>query len=314
MFTKLNSQLNRLYDRIYCEKHLAVLEKSVTVLACVGFLTHLLLIYFARELESGGSSLLPDLDRNYLHAVYTPFSFILFYEVLLMVLALPKSLTSSIGKQYEIISLIVIRGVFKDIGEFKDFQHWTEQTDAAIAVLLDMGAAAMMFLLVTIFYHIRRRETASAVDRSIKTFISLKKAVAFLLSIFLIGLAAYSLISWTSAAVRSFFDPDHASGDLDLIFFPQFYGVMIFADVFLLLASFSFFDRFEFVFRNAGFVISTVLLRFSLTSPKPLDIVVSLIAMMFGIVVLAIFNYFAFVTRGRRQEKEIIRSGKTEAS
>ena len=64
-------------------------------------------------------------------------------------------------------------------------------------------------------------------------------------------------------------------GDLDLIFFPQFYEVMIFTNVFSLIASFSISDRFEFVFRNAGFVISTVLLRFSLTSPKPLDIAVA---------------------------------------
>lgn len=68
-----------------------------------------------------------ELDRNFLHAIYTPFSFILFYEVLLLVLALPKSHTSSIGKQYEIVSLIVIRGVFKDIGEFRDPAAWLTQ-------------------------------------------------------------------------------------------------------------------------------------------------------------------------------------------
>ena len=41
-----------------------------------------------------------------------------------------------------------------------------------------------------------------------------------------------------------------------------------------------------------------MLLRFSLTSPKPLDIAVALTAMVFGVLVLAIFNYFACVSRG----------------
>ena len=69
------------------------------------------------------------ISNNFLQAVYTPFSFILFYEVLLLVLALPKSLTTSICKQYEIISLIVVRRVFKDIGTFDDFGSWLTETE-----------------------------------------------------------------------------------------------------------------------------------------------------------------------------------------
>lgn len=98
---------------------------------------HLLLIFLARSVPSLNAGLLSELDRNYLHAVYTPFSFILFYEVLLLVLALPQSHTRSIGKQYEIVSLIVIRRVFKDIGEFRDPGTWLTQTDEATMVLFD---------------------------------------------------------------------------------------------------------------------------------------------------------------------------------
>jgi len=48
---------------------------------------------------------------NPIAAIYTPFSFILIYEVYLLVFYLPKSTTIYIGKQYEIITLILIRGI-----------------------------------------------------------------------------------------------------------------------------------------------------------------------------------------------------------
>ncbi len=72
---------------------------------------------------------------------------------------------------------------------------------------------------------------------------------------------------------------------------------MIFTDVFLLIVSLAYYDRYEYVFRNAGFVISTVLLRVSLSSPKPYDLGLALIAMAYGVVVLAIFAAFGRIAR-----------------
>jgi hypothetical protein len=83
--------------------------------------------------------------------------------------------------------------------------------------------------------------------------------------------------------------------DLDLFFFPAFFEFMIFTDVFLLIISLPFFERYEYLIRNAGFVISTVLLRFSLSTPKPYDLAVGLVAMLYGLCVLAVFAYFTRV-------------------
>jgi len=87
--------------------------------------------------------------------------------------------------------------------------------------------------------------------------------------------------------------------DLDLFFFPRFFEFMIFTDVFLLIVSLAFYDRYEYVFRNAGFVISTVLLRVSLSTPKPYDVVLALIAMLYGLAVLGVFACFAAIERKR---------------
>jgi hypothetical protein len=72
---------------------------------------------------------------------------------------------------------------------------------------------------------------------------------------------------------------------------------MIFTDVFLLIVSLAYYDRYEHVFRNAGFVISTVLLRVSLSTPKPYDVALSLIAMLYGLAVLGVFACFAAIER-----------------
>ncbi len=305
MVSYLISGFGRIYDAIYSPRNLELLEKWVMGAACTGFLIHLFLIFVARQLGWGEDSVVPGLDQHYLDAVYTPFSLILFYEVLMLVKALPESFTSSIGKQYEIISLIVVRGVFKDIGQFQDPLKWIQQTDAILAVVLDMGGAALMFLLVTVFYHVRRKAGSPGKTRNLDDFVALKKVVALILSLLLIGLAVYSLVNWSWAVAKSLAGVDIKLVDVDLIFFPQFFEIMIFTDVFLLIVSFAVFDGYEYVFRNAGFVISTVLLRFSLTSPKPVDLAVALTAMVFGIVVLGIFNYFAAIS-GRSPVKQII--------
>jgi hypothetical protein len=74
---------------------------------------------------------------------------------------------------------------------------------------------------------------------------------------------------------------------------------MIFTDVFLLIVSLAYYDRYEYVFRNAGFVISTVLLRVSLSTPKPYDVGLALIAMLYGLAVLGVFTCFAAIERRR---------------
>ena len=83
--------------------------------------------------------------------------------------------------------------------------------------------------------------------------------------------------------------------NLDYFFFPMFFEFMIFTDVFLLIVSIPFYDRYEYVIRNSGFVISTVLLRLSLSTPKPYDLAIALVAIVYGLCVLGVFSYFTRV-------------------
>ena len=88
------------------------IENTILIIAIFSYLIHLLLILLNAQ---GFIELNQKFFKNPIAAIYTPFSFILIYEVYLLIYFLPKSITVYIGKQYEIITLIVIRRIFKDI-------------------------------------------------------------------------------------------------------------------------------------------------------------------------------------------------------
>ncbi|MCX7392628.1 MAG: hypothetical protein NTW75_00715 [Planctomycetales bacterium] len=273
------------------------LEQWIVRLAAWGFVIHLALIALSGSFQVLQTGILAGLDRNFLHALYTPFSFILFYEVLLLVIALPRSQTSSMGKQYEIVSLIVIRRVFKDIGEFRGPVGWLTQTDESFMVIADMVAAVFMFLLVTGFRHISQTVVHSRSHEQLHQFLAVKKSVAGFLCATLLILAAWNFGQWLIGVLAAPFGHLPEGVDLDVYFFPTFFEFMIFADVFLLILSIPFYERYEYVFRNAGFVISTILLRLSLSTPKPYDLIIGLVAMVYGLCVLGVFSYFTRINR-----------------
>ena len=297
MLSSIRRRLGAIFDALESPPVRAGFERVIVAGAAVGFLVHLAVIAAARLLPDLPQTLFAGLDESPLHAVYTPFSVILFYEVVLLVFALAASHTGEIAKQYQIVSLIVVRRVFKDIGSFSELENWLAEPEAVKAVLLDMAGAVLMFLIVTGFTLLRHVMPKTAIHRDLEGFIQLKKAVAVLLLVVLVALATINLASWLGLITGlpgALTPPPH---DADLFFFPRFFEFMIFTDVFLLIVSLAYYDRYEHVFRNAGFVISTVLLRVSLSTPKPYDLLLALTAMLYGLAVLGVFNCFSAIER-----------------
>ena len=301
MATRFSGPLARTFDAVFTEGRTHRFERLLIGLAALGFLIHLALVFLARTLDPA-PPLLAALDANYLSALYTPFSFILFYEVLQLIVSISKSTTQSLGRQYEIISLIVIRNVFKDIADFETFRIVKDQLGKFADVLLDMGGGLVMFLLVAVFYHIRRRHLRAipppeGLTPELRTFITRKKAVALLLAVLLFGLAAYNLIRWSLDVYLVATSGAAPTVDVRTIFYIDLFTVMIFTDVLILLFSMLRSDAYQLVFRNAGFIVSTILIRFSLTLEKPYDVELAVLAMVFGTLVLLIYTYFCRINQ-----------------
>ncbi len=280
------------YDALAEERTIHRIERVIINLALAGFILHLLLIFLARNNEFA-TPLLRQLPTNYLKAIYTPFSIILFYEVLMLVVILPKSIATFIGKQYEIITLITIRSFFHDIADFDMDKPDSYTVSFMQEIALDLGAALLMFFLTVVYYRIfaltRKQPGTSSPKRT--EMVLVKKAAAFILSGLLVVLSIVSLAGWLAevyqASVTNGLFPNP-----NMVFYRDFFSTMIFVDVFLLILSFIYAGTYDLIFRNAGFVISTILVRIALTAEKPFNMFFALIALLLGVLLMALFWFY----------------------
>jgi hypothetical protein len=239
--------------------------------------------------------LLRSIGQNYLTAISTPFSFILFYEVLTLIAALPASTTRSIANQFEIISLIFIRDVFKDIASSSGLVTGHRLTQEAIPLFVDMWAALLMFFLVAVFQHVAlqrvRPHGTPERSRGLERFITQKKVVAIGLAALLLGMAAYNFILFSINSLRVLQTGIDNPLEPSTTYYNDLFTVMIFTDVLILILSLVVSGQYEMVFRNAAFVVSIILIRFSLTEQYPYGALLALLAMVFGILTLLVFNF-----------------------
>ena len=286
------SHHTKLYQYLSREAVKEKVEIATVYLSFAFFLSHLLLIGLRNTFP--GLTYLQPLSANYLSALYTPFSIILVYEVYLLILALPLSFTNSVRKQYEIISLIIIRNVFKDISMFDDFEQLAEQTDVIIRIASDLGSGLLLFFLVGVFHQVslKRKKFSFLTDEQIRRFVYLKERVALLLLIIFFGLTLFSVYDFANETYRLFAFGETFSIDLGVIFFVEFYTIMIFSDVFIFIASFMFSQTYSRLLRNAGFVCSTVILRISLSVESELSGWIAAVAAVTGILSQLIYIYF----------------------
>jgi hypothetical protein len=127
---------------------------------------------------------------------------------------------------------------------------------------------------------------------SITKFITIKKLLATSLVPIFILLALYSLINWSTGIIYPSEDAVDSFANINNIFFEQFFTILIFADVILLLFSFFHTDEFHKVIRNSGFIISTILIRISFGAEGLLNNLLILSAIVFGLIIIVIHNQF----------------------
>ena len=235
-----------------------------------------------------------ELLHNPISAIYTPFSFVLIYEVYLLLYYLPKSTSIYIGKQYEIISLIVIRRIFKDLSHLEFSSNWFAiQND--VLFTSDLIAILIMFFLIFIFYKLVKDGSSNAdqtINPEIVKFIHLKKIVATCLVPVLLILSVYSLGHWLYESLFSVSKIVTEIKDINKIFFDDFFTILILVDVLLLLFSFLHSDKFNRVIRNSGFIISTILIKLSFSTEGIMNIILIVIALVFGVILLKIHNLY----------------------
>ncbi len=271
------------------------IEKIFLIIALLSFFVHLIIILLVNfDLISLNKS--SSLLESPISSIYTPFSFILVYEVYLLIYYLPQSLTTYINKQYEIILLIIMRRLFKDLSNLKISPDWlTIKYD--LQFTYDIVTSLLLFFLIFLFYKQSLKKDTKVdnddaeLEKTLR-YTKIKKYIASVLVPVVLILALYSFASWIIEAYISVEKSGESFQNINNVFFDQFFTVLVIVDVVLLLVSFFYTDKFHLIIRNSGFIISTILIRLSFSTEGLMNNILVIVAVLFGLSILVIYNKF----------------------
>ena len=281
----LQSKIESAFSRIYSDKVLKTVEKYILYLASIGFIIHLLIIFLKNYGFIDLSHIDSKLLTNPISALYTPFSFILIYEAYLLIFYIPRSFTTAIGKQFEIISLIVIRKIFGDIPLVNLQSNWFDN-QYNLQLIYDLVGIIVIFFLIYLFRKAKDNLPKKPVSEKLDRFIASKKLLSITLLPILVTICVLSFYNWISTSlITNTFDQD-----LNYLFFNEFFTLLIVVDVFILLISFQYTERYSQLIRNTGFIISTILLRLSFSAVGLSSILLIISGILFGLLILVIYN------------------------
>ena len=277
---------SRIFDGIFSENNRKKIESFTIWSASIGFIFHLSLVLLNNNsiIDIGNESLLL---TNPISAIYTPFSIILYYEIFLLIFYLPRSFTTSILKQFEIISLIVIRRIFYDIPKLDlGSNNWFENADN-LQITYDLICILILFFLIYLFNYVKTNIDIKK-TKNIDKFIDSKKIISVLLIPVMIVLFVIGLYNWYSIGISTNFASSFYY--VNEVFYNTFFSILIIADVFILLLSFLYTERYSQIMRNTGFIICTILIRLSFSSTGLTNLLLIISSVLFGLLILKIYS------------------------
>jgi|TARA_B110000977_G_scaffold178456_1_gene236114 hypothetical protein len=285
----LRIAIENTFNTVFSDTSRRVIEKITLWLSITGFIVHLLLIYL-NNLNVLNIAADYKLLSNPISAIYTPFTFILIYEIYLLVLYLPRSFTTSLSKQFEIISLILIRRIFGDIPKVNLEADWIS-TQVNLNLIYDLLGVLILYFLIYLFNKDREGIIKKPLSKKIERFVVSKKAISLVLLFCLILISGYSFFNWLFQIANNLIP-----GNINTIFYNDFFELLILADVFILLISFQYTEKYTQIIRNTGFIICTILMRLSFGTVGLANVLLIISSVVFGLIILKIFNLSERIT------------------
>lgn len=258
------------------------IRKIAIITAIMGFFIHLFIWALVQTERYNLSEENMQMFNSPLSSLYTPFSILLGYEVYQLIRTIPESFSSSVGKQYEIATLLVVRDILKRLSDVEFQDEWKIESDLGFLVIECM-AFLVLFYTSLVYYRIRKDGNPENInDNQLSSFISSKEIIALLMLIVFVIITFTSMSGW----MTSVFD---GKGAVDRqIFFLDFFTFLILADILILLISYWFYTDFGNLARNTGFVLSTVVIRVAISSPGVPAMILFVLSGIIGIAILRI--------------------------
>lgn len=273
-----------LYDPLHYLWEHEKLHKNISYALVLFFLSSLVSIELNRQgfLPASLGALIP---LNHFFAVQAAFTVVLILEVISLIFTIPCSFSRSVGKQFEILALILMRNAFKELSDFPEPIIFLGNEVAIQHILYDGFGALLIFALLGYYYKIQALSSEEKMrPKDIFSFVAAKKGIAIVLLI----VFAYLGISSGIASVTGSSTPD---------FLHSFYTILILTDILVVLLSQCFQPSFYAIFRNSGFALSTLIIRIALAAPPKFSVLLGVTAAVFAIL-LTIISRALFLKKG----------------
>ena len=218
---------------------------------------------------------------NHFYAVQTAFNLLLIIEVISLVFALARSVSDSVGKQFEIFSLILLRNSFKEFVNFEEPIRWVHVSQPVYHIISDSLGALFIFFALGIYFRIQKHKSITKDREEQSSYIAAKKLVSLLLLLTFVAVGAYQ-------------SGRYILHGTDYNFYSTFYTILIFSDILLVLISIRYCSTYQVVFRNSGFALVTVVIRLALAAPPYYSVALGIGAMLFAIGLTLTYNKFEY--------------------
>jgi hypothetical protein len=245
----------------------------------ISFIGALLMIE-ARRRELLPAALLSILPTNHFYAVDFTLQLVQIVGLAGIIFGLARSVANTVGKQLEILSLILLRGAFRELTAFDEPITWSKAQPTILPIMALTGGALAMFVILRIYYRAQRHQGVIDDFHNLAGFVAMKKVIALAL------LAAFLLIGLYT--IQQYLAVGRA-----VSFFGDCYTVLIFFDVLLVFVSMHHSSTYHVVFRNTGFAIATVLIRVAVIAPPPFNALVGVGSTLFALGLTLAYNAFA---------------------
>lgn len=218
---------------------------------------------------------------SHFHAISLAFTFILGLEIMGLILTISCSLSRSLGKQLEILALILLRDAFKVLSVLPEPVNLADNPEPIVHIAAAGSTALAIFVCIGIYgklRHMHQNYITNPEERM--RYVMSKKLMALVLFCVFFGFALHDGWLFLVRGVES-------------RFFETIYTVLIFSDIALVLIAQRFMPTFHAVFRNSGFVIATLVMRLSLSVSWPWNCLASIFAAVYVLALTWATQYFA---------------------
>ena len=229
------------------------------------FATLIFFIYLAGLLgiEANRQGVLPPwlehiTPMSHFQAIHLAFTLILGMEVMELILTISGSLSKSLGKQFEVMALILLRDAFKELSKLPEPVSLTSGIEPVVHIASAGLGALIIFICLGFYYQLRTHQNYITNPEEQMRYVMSKKLISLVLFLLFVGIAVRDLILFVQTG-----------NDAD--FFETIYTILIFADIALVLISQRFHAGFSRRVPQLRLRDRTLIMRLSLSAPLALE-------------------------------------------